>query len=211
MGDPETWDKAEKILEKIVKNYGVDYFIGENEGAFYGPKIDILMKDALGRQWQTGTIQLDMQMPKRFDLKYFDADVVQKTPVVIHRVIYGSLERFIGVLIEHLAGNLPTWLSPIQIAVLPIADRHNEYASSVISQLSSQGIRAELDDRSEKLGAKVRDAQMQKIPYMLVIGDKEVENRKVSVRKRDGTDLGSLDLNKFMEMVKMEINSKSLG
>jgi threonyl-tRNA synthetase len=211
MGDPETWDKAEKILEKIVKNSGVDYFIGENEGAFYGPKIDILMKDALGRQWQTGTIQLDMQMPKRFDLKYFDADGVQKTPVVIHRVIYGSLERFIGVLIEHLAGNLPTWLSPIQIAVLPIADRHNEYASSVISQLSSQGIRAELDDRSEKLGAKVRDAQMQKIPYMLVIGDKEVENRKVSVRKRDGTDLGSLDLNKFMEMVKMEINSKSLG
>ena len=211
MGDPETWDKAEKILEKIVKNSGVDYFIGENEGAFYGPKIDILMKDALGRQWQTGTIQLDMQMPKRFDLKYFDADGVQKTPVVIHRVIYGSLERFIGVLIEHLAGNLQTWLSPIQIAVLPIADRHNEYASSVISQLSSQGIRAELDDRSEKLGAKVRDAQMQKIPYMLVIGDKEVENRKVSVRKRDGTDLGSLDLNKFMEMVKMEINSKSLG
>lgn len=210
MGDPKIWDKAETILEKIVKNSGHEYFVGENEGAFYGPKIDILMKDALGRDWQTGTIQLDMQMPTRFNLSYAAADGTQKTPVVIHRVIYGSLERFIGILIEHLAGNFPTWLAPVQVIVLPIADRHLEYAKQIESGLKESGIRVELDERSEKLGAKIRDAQMQKIPYMIIIGDKEMESKKIAVRKRNGEDLGSLELQEFIKNIKIEIVAKSL-
>ncbi|MCL4397507.1 threonine--tRNA ligase [Patescibacteria group bacterium] len=211
MGDPKVWDKAEAILEKIVKDSGHEYFIGENEGAFYGPKIDILMKDALGREWQTGTIQLDFQMPLRFNLKYSAANGSQKTPAVIHRVIYGSLERFVGIMLEHLSGNLPTWLAPVQAEVLPIADRHLDYARSVKVALESVGVRAELDDRSEKLGAKIRDAQMQKVPYMLVIGDKEVEEKTVSVRSRDKGDLGSLPLKKFLEDLKIEIKEKKIA
>lgn len=210
MGDPKIWDKAESILEKIVKKSGIEYFVGENEGVFYGPKIDILMNDALGREWQTGTIQLDMQMPKRFDLVYTDSDGTQKTPAVIHRVIYGSLERFIGIILEHLSGNLPTWLAPVQVAILPIADRHLKYAKEVFLSFAYAGIRSSLDDRSEKLGAKIRDAQMQKVPYMLVIGDKEIEKKTVAVRRRDGTDLGSLPLDEFIKNIRIEIVAKTL-
>ncbi|MCL4390412.1 MAG: threonine--tRNA ligase [Patescibacteria group bacterium] len=211
MGDTETWDKAEKILEKIVKDSGHEYFVGQNEGAFYGPKIDIMMKDALGRDWQTGTIQLDFQIPRNFKLDYAAADGSQKTPVCIHRVIYGSLERFIGILIEHLAGAFPTWLAPVQVAVLPIADRHLEYARSVESALKSADIRAEVDDRSETLSAKIRDAQTQKVPYMIIVGDKEVEAKKIAVRTRGGRDLGQLDLQKFLKDIKIEVEGKRIG
>ena len=210
MGDIETWDKAEKTLSKILEESGVKYFVKDGDGAFYGPKVDILMKDALGREWQMGTVQLDFQQPRRFNLLYTDKDGSQKTPIAIHRVVYGSLERFIGIIIEHFAGAFPTWLSPVQVQLLPIADRHWEYAKSVKSALESANIRIELDGRSEKLGAKIRDAQMQKVPYMIIIGDKEIENKAVSIRKRDGTDLGSMPVDDFLKQVKIEIVAKSL-
>lgn len=210
MGEPKVWNKAEKILEEIVKDSGREFYVGENEGAFYGPKIDIMMKDALGREWQTGTIQLDFQMPKRFDLKYSDADGSQKAPVVIHRVIYGSLERFIGILIEHLAGNFPVWLAPVQVAILLIADRHLEYAKEIRDKMIGNNLRVELDDRQETLSAKIRDAQMQKVPYMLVIGDKELETKAITVRKRDGSNLGSLPLDEFIKNIRIEIVAKTL-
>lgn len=199
MGDIESWDKAEKELTEILNASKKEYFIAEGDGAFYGPKIDILMKDALGRDWQMGTIQLDMQMPKRFGLVYSAQDGTQKTPIAIHRVIYGSLERFIGILIEHVGGAFPTWLAPVQAVILPIADRHVELANKINSELVSHNLRSEIDDRAETLGAKIRDAQNQKIPYMLIVGDKEVESGKVSVRSRDGGDLGSLELKDFLE------------
>lgn len=199
MGDVESWDKAEKELKEILDASGKEYFIAEGDGAFYGPKIDILMKDALGRDWQMGTIQLDMQMPKRFGLVYSAQDGTQKTPIAIHRVVYGSLERFIGILIEHTAGAFPTWLAPIQVVILPIADRHLEFANKINAQLQTLNLRSEVDARAETLGAKIRDAQNQKVPYMLVVGDKEVESGKVSVRSRDEGDLGSLELKDFLE------------
>ena len=210
MGDLKVWDKAEESLKEILDESAKEYFVGEKEGAFYGPKIDILMQDALGREWQTGTIQLDFQIPSRFKLTYAAEDGSEKTPVVIHRVIYGSLERFIGVLIEHLAGNLPLWLAPVQVIILPIADRHLEYASSVNRELRTVNIRSEIDSRAETLSAKIRDAQMQKIPYMIVIGDKEIESGKLSVRSRDQGDLGSMDLKKFQQDIKIEIEEKRL-
>jgi threonyl-tRNA synthetase len=199
MGDVESWDKAEKELKEILDASGKEYFIAEGDGAFYGPKIDILMKDALGRDWQMGTIQLDMQMPKRFGLVYSAQDGTQKTPIAIHRVVYGSLERFIGILIEHTAGAFPTWLAPIQVVILPIADRHLEFANKINAELQTLNLRSEVDARAETLGAKIRDAQNQKVPYMLVVGDKEVESGKVSVRSRDEGDLGSLELKDFLE------------
>ncbi|MBI3559291.1 threonine--tRNA ligase, partial [Candidatus Gottesmanbacteria bacterium] len=211
IGDLKSWEQAETVLKDILEHSGKQYSILEGDGAFYGPKIDILMKDALGRDWQMGTIQLDFQMPRRFNLTYAAADGTQKTPVVIHRVIYGSLERFIGIIIEHFGGAFPTWLAPTQVMILPITDRHLNYSQSVKSALESANIRVEIDERSEKLGAKIRDAQMQKIPYMLVVGDKEVEEKKIAVRRRDGRDLGQLDLNKFIENIKLEIKNKSLG
>jgi len=210
MGDPKTWDKAESELTEIMEASGKKYFVGEGEGAFYGPKVDIMMKDALGREWQTGTIQLDFQMPGRFGLTYSDSDGTQKAPVVIHRVIYGSLERFIGVLIEHLSGNFPTWLAPVQVQILPIADRHLEYAKSVESALKSVGIRVETDERSEKLGAKIRDAQMQKVPYMIILGDREQEAKLIAIRSRDKGDLGQMELQKFADEVKIEVEEKRI-
>ncbi|MBI5358560.1 threonine--tRNA ligase [Candidatus Amesbacteria bacterium] len=184
MGDIETWNRAEDTLKKILEKSGVEYFIQDGDGAFYGPKVDILMKDALGRSWQMGTVQLDFQQPRRFDLKYSDKDGSQKTPIAIHRVIYGSLERFIGILIEHYGGAFPTWLSPIQVVVLPISDKHLEYAKSVADQLKSVNIRCDLDSRNEPLNARVRDAEMQKVPFILVAGNKEVEAKTVAVRAR---------------------------
>ena len=211
MGDIATWDKAEKELEQILIDNKFDYFIGEGEGAFYGPKLDILMDDCLGRQWQTGTIQLDFQLPRKFDLKYTDSDGSEKTPVVIHRVIYGSLERFMGILIEQFAGAFPLWLSPVQAKIIPITDAQHEYAFKICEQLKEQGIRVEIDDRSEKMQAKIRDAQLEKIPYMLVIGAREVEANAVAVRQRDGQDLGAIPFNEFLAKIKEQISTKSLN
>jgi len=211
MGDIATWDKAEKELEQILIDNKFEYSIGKGEGAFYGPKLDILMDDCLGRQWQTGTIQLDFQLPRNFNLKYTDKDGSEKTPVVIHRVIYGSLERFIGILIEQFAGAFPVWLSPVQAKIIPITDAQHEYANKILTELKEQGIRAEVDDRSEKMQAKIRDAQMEKIPYMLIIGGREVESNSVSVRQRDEQDLGAMPFVEFLAKVKEQINTKSLN
>ncbi|MBI2022608.1 threonine--tRNA ligase [Candidatus Daviesbacteria bacterium] len=209
MGDPKIWDKAEKELESILKGTGKEYFVAEGEGAFYGPKVDILMKDSLGRQWQMGTLQLDFQQPLRFNLKYTDSDGQEKTPIAIHRVIYGSLERFIGILIEHFAGSFPVWLSPIQVKIIPIADRHNDYAQKVLEQLIDANIRAEIDERSEKMQAKIRDAQLEKIPYMLIIGDKEVEDKKISIRTKSGESENLIELKSFVEDLKQIIAEKA--
>jgi threonyl-tRNA synthetase len=211
MGDVATWDKAEKDLEQILIDNKFDYFVGEGEGAFYGPKLDILMDDCLGRQWQTGTIQLDFQLPRKFELKYTDSDGLEKTPVVIHRVIYGSLERFMGILIEQFAGAFPFWLSPTQVKIIPITDAQHDYANKILAQLKEEGIRAEIDDRSEKMQGKIRDAQLEKIPYMLIIGGREVEANAVAVRQRDGQDLGAIPFDEFLAKVKEQINTKSLN
>ncbi|MFZ3301777.1 MAG: threonine--tRNA ligase [Microgenomates group bacterium] len=209
MGDVKLWDKAESELKQVLEDSGKDYFVLEGDGAFYGPKIDILMKDALGREWQMGTLQLDFQQPLRFNLKYSASDGTTKTPVAIHRVIYGSLERFIGVLIEHFGGAFPTWLSPIQIKILPISEKHLDYANEVLKQLKESGIRVELDERAETLGNKIRNAQNEKVPYMLVLGDKEIENNEVSVRNRAGESKNH-KLSEFTEMVKKEIEDKKI-
>jgi threonyl-tRNA synthetase len=211
MGDVETWEKAEATLEKILGKSGIDYFIEEGDGAFYGPKVDILMKDALGRSWQMGTVQLDFQQPRRFNLQYVDTNGKFKTPIAIHRVIYGSLERFIGIIIEHFGGAFPTWLSPVQVKVLPIADAQVEYARNIARKMRDFGVRVEIDERSERLQAKIRDAQMEKVPYMLVIGKREAVEGKVAVRTRNEEDLGAMELERFMESIKKEIEDKSLG
>jgi threonyl-tRNA synthetase len=210
MGDVETWNKAETSLKKILEKSGRDYFIEEGDGAFYGPKVDILMKDALGRQWQMGTIQLDFQQPRRFKLEYVAQDGSRKTPVAIHRVIYGSLERFIGLLIEHYAGAFPLWLSPIQVSILPISEQYNEYAETVKNnlQLVISDLRVEIDSRSESIGKKIREATMQKIPYQIIVGEKEVEAQAVSVRLRDGTDLGQMSVKDLAEKLNVEIKEK---
>ncbi|MFA6518645.1 MAG: threonine--tRNA ligase [Candidatus Shapirobacteria bacterium] len=211
MGDIETWNKAEKELEQILVDNKFDYFVGEGEGAFYGPKLDILMDDCLGRQWQTGTIQLDFQLPRNFDLKYTDSDGTEKTPVVIHRVIYGSLERFMGILIEQFAGAFPVWLSPLQAKIIPITDAQHEYANKVLAKLIGEGIRVEIDDRGEKMQGKIRDAQLEKIPYMLIIGQREIDAGAVAVRQRDGQDLGAISIDDFIAKVKDQITTKSLN
>jgi threonyl-tRNA synthetase len=205
LGDKKVWDKAEGELKKILEKSGKEHFILEGDGAFYGPKIDILIKDALGREWQMGTIQLDFQLPVRFKLKYTDREGRQKTPVVIHRVIYGSFERFIGILIEHYAGAFPVWLSPIQAVVIPIAERHANYAGDVKNTLIDSGVRVQVDSRAETMQAKIRDAQLQKIPYMLVVGDKEQVQDKVAVRSRDKGDEGTIALADFVTRINAEI------
>jgi threonyl-tRNA synthetase len=208
MGDAESWDKAEAALKDILEQSGKEYFVLEGDGAFYGPKIDILMKDSLGRSWQMGTIQLDFQQPKNFNLKYVDSDGLLKTPVVIHRVVYGSMERFIGILIEHLAGNFPTWLAPVQAVMIPIADRHAEYAKQIAEELRLSGVRVDVDDRSESMQSKIRDAQMQKVPYMLVVGDKEMEAKGVAVRTRNNENKGLVGFEEFKSNIILEIKDK---
>ncbi len=208
LGDPQTWDKAEKILHKILEQSGKTFITRYGEGAFYGPKADILMKDALGREWQMGTVQLDFQQPKRFNLEYIDSDGKTKTPVAIHRVVYGSLERFIGILIEHYAGAFPVWLSPVQATILPISDNQNEWAEKVYEELKSEGIRVEINKNNETLGKKIRSAEMQKIPYLLVIGDKEVGAKSVAVRKRGEGDVGQMEIKGFIKKIKEEIVNK---
>ena len=209
MGDPTVWAQAERALEEILKEGGRPYELARGEGAFYGPKIDILMEDSLGREWQTGTIQLDFQMPLRFDLKYSAADGTEKPPAVIHRVIYGSLERFIAILIEHYAGAFPVWIAPEQVRLLPIADRHVEYARAVRDQLAAQGLRVEVDDSNERVGYKVRRGQVDHVPYMLVVGDKEAAAGQVAVRSRAGGDLGPIPLAQFAERITREVAEKA--
>jgi threonyl-tRNA synthetase len=193
-GEIATWDSAEAQLKAALEKAGQPYTVNEGDGAFYGPKIDFDVTDAIGRKWQCATIQLDYVMPHRFGLKYVGADNAEHMPVVIHRAIFGSFERFIAILIEHYAGAFPLWLAPIQATVIPIADRHLEYARAVRTDLAAAGLRVDLDDRQEKIGYKIREAQLQKIPYMLVVGDKEVEAQNVSVRHRQAGDLGSVDV-----------------
>jgi threonyl-tRNA synthetase len=211
IGDLETWDRAEAALRGILDKHAGPgkYEVADGDGAFYGPKIDILMEDVLGRSWQMGTIQLDFQLPRRFECSYVDKDGQVKTPVVIHRVIYGTLERFIGILIEHTAGAFPAWLAPVQVRVITIADRHIPYAREVIEHLRGQGIRVELDDSRERMNAKIREAQLQKIPYMLVVGDKEQQEHAISVRLRTNENLGRMPLANFVERIAGNIKTRS--
>jgi len=210
LGEPALWDKAEETLKKMLEMSGKDYFIEEGDGAFYGPKIDILMKDSLGRKWQMGTLQLDFQLPRRFNLKYIDQNGEEQTPVVIHRVIYGSLERFIGLITEHFYGAFPLWLSPTQVQVIPVSEKFNEYAQEVIKSLKENKIRAEIDVRNETLGARVRDAQTNKIPYTIIIGQKEIDSGSLSVRKRQSQDIGSFSKSEFFEIILKKIKNKDL-
>ena len=207
MGSDEQWEMAEGALKKVLKDLNMPYELNEGDGAFYGPKIDFHIKDSLGREWQCGTIQLDFQMPERFDLTYIGEDGEKHRPVMLHRVIFGSIERFIGVLIENYAGAFPTWLAPVQVEILPIADAHNDYANEVKEKLEDVGIRVEVDDRNEKIGYKIREAQLQKIPYMLVLGDKEKEAGTVGVRSRKDGDIGAMDLDEFIAKIVEEIDT----
>jgi threonyl-tRNA synthetase len=210
LGEKATWDHAEAELKKALETAGQAYTINEGDGAFYGPKIDFAVTDALGRKWQCATIQLDYQLPQQFELKYIGSDNAEHRPVVIHRAIFGSFERFIALLLEHTAGALPLWLAPVQTIVLPIADRHAGYAASVRDRLAAAGLRVELDDRQEKIGYKIREAQLQKIPYMLVAGDREAADGTVSVRSRAGGDLGVRSVDDFVRQALAEIDSKGL-
>ncbi len=209
MGAKEDWDIATEALRSAVTDLGYDYILNEGDGAFYGPKLDFHLSDCLGRTWQCGTIQLDFQMPERFDLEYTGADNQKHRPIMIHRTAYGSLERFLGILIEHFAGAFPMWLAPVQVAVMPIGDRQLEYARSVAAKLEQNGIRFIIDDRNEKIGYKIREHQMQKVPYMLVIGDKEVESGEVAVRSYKNGDQGAVSINAFIDKALEEIRTKS--
>jgi threonyl-tRNA synthetase len=211
IGDLETWNKAEQTLKHILdQRVGQgNYLIEEGDGAFYGPKIDILMEDVLGRQWQMGTMQLDFQLPRRFNCSYVDRDGSKKTPIVIHRVIYGSLERFIGILIEHTGGAFPVWLAPVQVNVIPITDAHQSYAEKVVQQLREAGLRVELiGEEMGRLNARIREGQLKKVPYMLVIGNREMEGESVSVRMRSNENLGSMGVNEFISLAQSAIKEK---
>ena len=209
MGDEKDWEFAQETLKEAITEMGKSYVVNEGDGAFYGPKLDFHLQDSLGRTWQCGTIQLDMQLPERFELEYTGADGEKHRPVMIHRVVFGSIERFIGVITEHFAGAFPVWLSPVQVKVMPITDRAADYAKSVAARLDAAKVRVETDLRNEKIGYKIREAQMQKIPYMLVVGDKEAEAGTVSVRTRAGVDLGAMPLDEFMAKIGEEISTRS--
>ena len=211
LGSDEMWDHAEAALRNALDRKGLDYEVNEGDGAFYGPKIDLHMRDSLGRSWQLGTIQLDYQMPERLDAAYVGADNTEHRPVMIHRALLGSFERFIGILIEHYGGEFPVWLTPTQAIVLPIADRHLEYATAVNARLIEAGVRSELDDRTESVGRKIRDAELRKIPYMLVVGDREAEAEEVSVREHRAGDTGSVSVQAFAQRVVEETKSRSEG
>ncbi|OGH02528.1 MAG: threonine--tRNA ligase [Candidatus Levybacteria bacterium RIFCSPHIGHO2_01_FULL_37_17] len=208
MGDSKLWEEAEKDLEQALKAAKVKYGIKEKDGAFYGPKIDIHIKDSQERDWQLATIQLDFQIPEKMELEYIGKDGRPKRPVIIHRAITGSLERFMGILVEHYQGGFPLWLSPVQVAILPITDEQLGYAKVVKEKLEAENIRAEVDERSERLQAKIRDAALQKIPYLAIIGKSEFESKSVSIRTREGKDLGKLELTKFIQKIKEEIDKK---
>ncbi len=210
IGTVESWDVATEALRDALDTLGRPYKINEGDGAFYGPKIDFHLKDSIGRTWQCGTIQLDMQMPERFDLTYVGADGEKHRPVMVHRVIFGSIERFIAILTEHFAGAFPTWLAPVQAIILPISERQLDYAKKIAADMEALDIRVEVDIRNEKIGYKIREAQLQKIPYMLVVGDKEVENGEVAIRARKEGDKGAMKVEAFKEMILEEINTKAI-
>lgn len=209
MGEAADWKIAEESLRNVLDASGKEYFVAEGEGAFYGPKIDILMKDSLSREWQTGTIQLDFQQPKNFKLRYIDHEGKEVQPVVLHRAIYGSFERFLGILIEHYAGKFPLWLSPVQVALLPISDRHFTYAQTANNELRTVNIRTILDDSAERLQAKIRTHTLQRVPFLGIIGDKEVEKQSISVRAQDGKDLGVMGKTDFLNFLKEKIDKKA--
>ena len=208
MGSDEDWEIATEALRSALDELGLEYVVNEGDGAFYGPKIDFHLEDSIGRTWQCGTIQLDFQLPLRFELEYTGADGEKHRPIMIHRVAFGSIERFIGILIEHFAGAFPTWLAPVQVKVLPISDKYADYAKKVYEELQAAGIRVEMDTRSEKIGYKIREAQGQKIPYMLIAGAKEEEEGTVSVRSRFKGDEGSRTLEAFISDIKEEIKNR---
>jgi len=210
MGDVETWDFATDTLKAACEDMGKSYVINEGDGAFYGPKLDFHLADSLGRTWQCGTIQLDMQLPERFELEYIGDDGKKHRPAMIHRVVFGSIERFIGVITEHFAGAFPLWLAPVQAIILPVTDRAGEYASGIAERLEKSGFRVEVDNRTEKLGYKIREAQQKKIPYMVIVGDKDMENQTVSIRHRAGEDLGAIKYEEFEELLIKERALKSI-
>jgi threonyl-tRNA synthetase len=208
VGEPERWDQAVEALKRAIAVEDLPYEIDEGGGAFYGAKIDLKLRDALGREWQTTTIQFDFNLPERFDLKYIGRDGLEHRPYMVHRALLGSIERFFGILIEHYGGAFPVWLAPVQAALIPIADRHNAYAHQVAARLTADQVRVEVDDSSDRMQAKIRTAQLQKVPYMLVIGDREVEKETVAVRLRSGEDLGPLSLADFVARVKEAVAEK---
>ena len=204
IGTEDEWEEATSALANAMNAIGVSYKINEGDGAFYGPKLDFHLKDSIGRTWQCGTIQLDFQLPQRFEAEYIGTDGKTHRPIMIHRVVYGSIERFIGILIEHYAGKFPFWLAPVQVKILPIAERFHGYAERVCQELSDAGIRCELDKRAEKIGFKIREAQLDKVPYMVIVGQKEMDANEISVRKRDDGDMGSIGVVQFIEKLKAE-------
>ena len=210
MGSDEDWEAATEGLKKALDEMGLPYVINEGDGAFYGPKIDFHLEDSLGRTWQCGTIQLDFQMPQRFDIHYIGTDGEKHRPIMIHRVVFGSIERFIGILIEHYAGKFPAWLAPVQVKVLSVSEKSRPYANQILAELKTKGIRCEVDNRDEKIGYKIREAQLEKVPYMLVLGEKESEDGTiVAVRSRDNGDLGALKLDDFIAKVQKETSDRS--
>ena len=210
MGSDEEWEIAENGLREALEEMGLEYKLNAGDGAFYGPKIDFHLQDCIGRTWQCGTIQLDMQLPQRFDLTYIGKDGEKHRPIMIHRVAFGSIERFIGILIEHFAGKFPTWIAPVQVKVLPISDKFMDYAKDVKDKLFNMGMRVELDNRAEKIGYKIREAQLEKVPYMLIIGEKEVEAGNISVRSRDKGELGSMVMDDFISIIREEEKNKTM-
>lgn len=208
LGRIETWNHAEAQLKQALEAAGQAFTVNEGDGAFYGPKIDVDVTDAIGRKWQCATIQLDYNLPERFDLKYIGADNAEHRPIVIHRAIFGSFERFVALLIEHYAGAFPLWLAPQQAVVVPISDRHLGYAEQVCTRVSQAGLHVEVDARNEKIGYKIREAQLQKIPYMLVVGDREAADGRVAVRSRAGGDLGSIEVASFVAQALEEVRTK---
>ena len=208
IGDEKDWETATNGLKEALEELNLPYVINEGDGAFYGPKIDFHLEDSIGRTWQCGTIQLDFQLPMRFEAEYTGADGAKHRPIMIHRVVFGSIERFIGILIEHYAGKFPTWLAPVQVRLLPITDRNNDYTDELMAKLRAKGVRCEADKRAEKTGYKIREAQMSKVPYMLVIGDEEQEDGTVAVRKRDTTETVTMPADEFVELITNEIAAK---
>ena len=210
MGEEKVWQFAEETLQAAIQEMGKDFILNPGDGAFYGPKLDFHLADSLGRTWQCGTIQLDYQLPGRFDLEYTTSDGGKDVPVMIHRVVFGSIERFIGIITEHFAGAFPAWLAPVQVKILPVTDRALEYARELSDALDGQGFRVEMDDRNEKIGKKIREATLEKVPYMIVVGDRDMENKTVSVRTRAGEDLGAMSLEDFTAKLKEVVDSKVL-
>ncbi len=205
IGTDEMWDRSEAALEAALKRGGYEYTIHAGDGAFYGPKIDLHMRDSLNRSWQLGTVQLDYNFPERFELTYTGADNAEHRPAMLHRALVGSFERFIGILLEHTGGDLPLWLAPVQAAVLPLADRHNDYAEEVASVLRAAGLRVDVDDRTESVGRKIREAELQKVPYMLVVGDREADDRAAALRRHGEGDLGTLPLDEAVARIAGEV------